>query len=98
MALQHMVWLKFKPGISQQRIEEHMEALRGMQDTVPQVKYVAAGESLSDRAGDYTHGVLVTLDSFEDLKAYDAHPEHQRVAQPLDAEAELMAIDIEDNA
>jgi hypothetical protein len=96
MAVQHMVWLKFKEGVSEQRIEEHMEALRGMQGKVPHVQYVAAGKSLVDRAGDYTHGFVVTMNSPEDLQAYEEHPEHLKVAKPLKEDAEVMAIDIDD--
>jgi len=96
MAVQHMVWLKFKEGVSEARIERHMEALRGMKGKVPQVQYVTAGRSLVDRAGQYTHGLLVTVNSPEDLKAYEQHPEHQKVAQPLKADAEIAAIDIPD--
>jgi hypothetical protein len=96
MAVQHMVWLKFKPGVTEQRIEEHMQALHGMMGKVPQVQHVAAGRSLSDRAGDYTHAVLVTLNSPEDLQPYEDHPEHERVAAPLKEDAEVMVIDIED--
>jgi hypothetical protein len=98
MAVQHMVWLKFKPGVSPERIEEHMQALRGMQGKVPQVQYVAAGKSLVDRAGDYTHGVVVTMNSPEDLPAYEEHPEHQKVAKPLKEDAQVMAIDIDDGS
>jgi hypothetical protein len=98
MAVQHMVWLKFHPEVSEQRINEHIQALRGMQGKVPQVQYVAAGRSLVDRAGGYTHGVLVTLNSPEDLQPYEEHPEHQKVAKPLKEDAEVMAIDIDADA
>jgi len=96
MAVQHMVWLKFKDDISEARIETHMAALRGMQGEVPPVQYVAAGRSLVDRAGGYTHGVLVTLNSPDELQVYENHPEHQRVAKPLKEDAEVMVIDIND--
>ena len=96
MAVQHMVWLKFKAGVSEARIEEHMQALRSLWGKVEQVQYLAAGESLVDRAGDYTHGFVVTLNSPEDLRRYDEHPEHQKVAKPLKEDAEVMAIDIDD--
>lgn len=98
MALQHMVWMKFGPEISQQRIDEHMEALRALQDKVPVVQYVAAGKSLVNRAGEYTHGALITLTGPDAMKEYEDHPEHVKVAKPLDAEAEIMAIDVDDGA
>jgi hypothetical protein len=91
-----MVWLKFKDHVSDHQIERHMEALRGMENRVPQVQYAAAGRSLMDRAGGYTHGVLVTLTGPEELQAYEEHPEHQKVAKALFEDAELMAIDIDD--
>ena len=96
MAVQHMVWLKFKPGVTEERIAEHMRAINEMQGKVPQVQYVAAGPSLTDRAGNYTHAVLVTMNSPEDLQPYEDHPEHERVAAPLKEDAEVMAIDIDD--
>ena len=93
--VEHMVWIRFKAGVSEARQREHLDALRSLEGRVPGISRLAVGENFTDRAQGYTHGLLVTLESREALKTYADHPEHVAVAQPLREDAELMAMDIE---
>ncbi len=95
MAVHHMVWIRFGDDVSDCRIAEHLEALRSLKHNVPGVIDVKVGENFTDRAGGFTHGLLVTLDSRDALAAYGPHPAHQKVAGALTEDAELMAMDIE---
>lgn len=96
MTVEHMVWIKFKDGISEQRQQEHLQALRGLVHRVPGIVRLAVGDNFTDRAGGFTHGLLVTLESRDALARYADHPEHVAVATPLREDAALMAMDIED--
>jgi len=93
--IQHMVWIRFRPGVDARRIERHMVALRALKLTVPGILELAVGRSFTDRANGCTHGLLVRLQSRADLEAYLKHPEHVRVATPLKADAEVLALDLE---
>lgn len=95
MPIAHMVWIKFKPGISAARQQHHLDALASLRGKIPGVSELQVGENFTDRANGFTHGLLVTLDSREALAAYGPHPAHAAVAGPLKDEAEFMAMDFE---
>ena len=81
--------------MSEARINQHLQGLWGLNGKVPGVLDVKVGKNMTDRAKGFTHGLLVTLRDTAALARYGPHPEHQAVAQPLMADAELMAMDIE---
>lgn len=95
MAVAHMVWMKFGDGVAAERVADHLEALRGLKGRIPGVVDVRVGTNFTDRAGGFTHGLLVMLADRDALHAYLPHPEHVKVAGPLREDAELMAMDIE---
>lgn len=95
MAVEHMVWLKFNEGVPAERIEEHVERLRALEQSVAVVSSVKIGRSFTDRARGFTHGMIVTLADREALPLYLNHPEHVAAATPLREDAEIMAMDIE---
>ena len=94
MPLEHMVWIRFKPGVSEERREHHLNGLRSLKAKVPGITRLTAGPSITDRAAGYTHGLLVTLENEAALKIYADHPEHVKVAGPLKEDADLMAMDV----
>src|SRR5436309_10637989 len=96
MALRHVAWLKFKDGVSPERIESHLQACRSLVGRVPAVQNLECGPNLSDRAEGFTHCIIVSLRDRDDLPAYLEHPEHVPVAEALAADvAELRVMDVE---
>lgn len=94
--LDHMVWMKFKDGVSAERVAEHMANLNALIDTVPGVVACRAGVNITDRAGGMTHGLMVTFRDRAGLDAYLPHPNHVAVAAPMKEDcAQVMAMDIE---
>lgn len=54
------------------------------------------GPNLTDRAGRFTHCIIVSLPNRDALPAYLDHPEHVPVAEALVADvAELRVMDVE---
>ena len=96
MVVRHVAWLKFKDGVSPERIEQHMTACRSLRGRVPVVQNLECGPNLTDRAGGFTHGIIVSLPDRDALPAYLAHPDHLPVAEALVADvAELRVMDLE---
>jgi hypothetical protein len=95
MAVNHMVWLRFRPDVPAERIAAHLEALRGLAGRVPGVRGVTVGANFTDRAQGYTHGLSVILDDRAALSAYAVHPAHVEVATGLRRDAEVLALDYE---
>jgi len=94
MAVHHMVWMKFKDGVGDDRIAEHLNNLNTMAEQIPAIVNAQAGENFTDRANGFTHGLLVTVETRDDLPRYLEHPHHVEIAAPLKQDAELLAMDI----
>ena len=96
MSVEHMVWIRFKEGVSRERAADHMRRLMDLAETVPAIASIRAGENFTDRARGFTHGFVVTLPTRQDLPRYLEHPDHLKVAGPLKEDAaEVVAMDIE---
>ena len=94
--VEHMVWIRFKESVTAERALRHIEALNSLMEYVPVIQSIRAGANFTDRARGFTHGLIVTLASREDLPRYLDHPRHVEVAKALREDAaELAAMDID---
>ena len=94
MALEHMVWLTPKAGVSEDKMEAILASIRALTH-LPGVLTISAGRNVTDRANGATHGVLVTLNEVDDLPLYLNHPDHQAVGVLLREHCEVLALDYE---
>lgn len=77
--------------------EQLVSDIAGMRGRVPMVRSASAGKNISpERAGDFTHGALILLDTRSDLVAYADDPIHLPIKKRLAAAAaRLIVIDYE---
>ena len=94
MALEHIVWLTPKLGVSEEKMEDILASIRALTH-LPGVVAISAGRNITDRANGATHGVLVTLNEVDDLPGYLNHPDHQAVGVVLREHCEVLALDYE---
>ena len=96
MTAKHVAWFRFNDGVSNDRIDEHMRAVRALVDVVPVVTAIECGKSYTDRAGGLTHCIIVTLPDRASLPQYLEHPGHVPVAEALVSDiAELRVMDLD---
>ncbi len=96
MSAKHIAWFNFNEGVTDDQIEKHMEAVRGLVDLVPVVSQIECGPSHTDRAGGLTHCIIVSLPNREALSKYLEHPLHVPVAEALVADVdELRVMDLD---
>ena len=94
MALEHMVWLTPRVGVSDEKMDEILASIRALMH-ISGVLAISAGRNITDRANGATHGVLVTLEAASDLPGYLEHPDHQAVGAVLREHCEVLALDYE---
>ena len=84
----HMVLWRFDDPAD---ADEAIRRLRGLQREIDVVRRLAAGRNVvpSDRA--YDVGLLLEVDSVEDLAVYRDHPAHVEVAQFVRARSTAVA-------
>ena len=93
MPVEHMVWIKFNPGVDASRMQEHMDGLASLRDHVPGILDLKLGENFTNRSEGFTHGLIVTLEDKAALEGYRKHPKHVEVAGALVADAKLLVMD-----
>ena len=80
-AVQHMVLLKFKPGVSSATIDSLFAQLAELKSLIPGIRRFVGGP-YSSREGlnkGFTHGFLMEFESAAARDVYLPHPEHERV-------------------
>ena len=96
MTAKHVAWFRFNDGVSEGRIDEHMQAVRSLATLVPVVSSIDCGKSYTDRAGGLTHCIIVTLPDRASLPLYLEHPAHMPIAEALVNDiAELRVMDLD---
>jgi hypothetical protein len=79
--LTHIVIWKYKPEVSEEQRREHVERLRRLDGLIPEIQSFAVGRDVLKLPRSYHTGLVATFQDRAALEAYDAHPEHQAVAQ-----------------
>jgi hypothetical protein len=79
--LTHIVVWKYKPEVSDEQRRDHVERLRHLDGLVPEILSFAVGRDVLRLPRSYHTGLVATFQDRAALEAYDAHPEHQAVAQ-----------------
>jgi hypothetical protein len=95
--IRHVVLWAFKDSLPQEERDAIVAAVRALATTVPSLRSLEVGESVSPaRAQGYTHVLLETFDDRDGLAAYASHPDHLPVLARLrDGVAQLLAVDLE---
>jgi hypothetical protein len=79
--LTHIVIWKYKPEVSEEQRREHVERLRRLEGLIPEIRSFNVGRDVLELPRSYHTGLVATFADRAGLEAYDAHPEHQQVAQ-----------------
>ncbi len=89
MTVQHIVLLKFKPEVTEQQIENIMQAIENLQQVLPQILSYKGGANNSGVEMDrgYTHGFIMEFDTVADVKSYFEHPIHLKLVEEMLAPA-----------
>jgi hypothetical protein len=95
--LTHIVVWKYKPEVDEGQRRGHVERLRRLAGIIPEVQSFAVGADVLHLPRSYHTGLVATFRDRAALEAYDAHPEHQSVAQLGRSISEHVAsVDFED--
>ena len=95
--IEHIVLFRWTDEASQEAKDSAMVELRKLKGKIPGIVDLSCGANFSDRAKNYTHGLVVRFKDRSGLEVYMPHPEHQRVVQTFitPIRAEILALDYE---
>lgn len=89
--LKHIVFLKFKPGTTEDDISDIEKGLSGLPDRIPEIKRYEFGRDIvrSDRSYDFA--LISEFEDQEAMKRYQVHPYHLVVLNKIKAVCEDIA-------
>jgi hypothetical protein len=83
--------------VTDEQRRDHVARLRALDGRVPEIQSFAVGADVLGLPRSYHTGLVATFQDRAGLAAYDAHPEHQSVAQLGRSISEHVAsVDFED--
>ncbi len=76
--LRHVVLFQFKDDVSDEQIDEVVEAFKALPDKIDEIHDFECGTDVSveNKAAGFTHGFMVTFRTAADRDAYLPHPAH----------------------
>ena len=81
--IRHTVVFRFAGGTPAERVQAIREALMSLPDRVPEVRSFSCGGDLGLRDGNADFAVVAEFDDEDGWRAYQEHPEHQRIIREL---------------
>jgi hypothetical protein len=82
----HVVSLQWKPGISDEHVDQIRRALLALQEVMPEIASYRCGANVGPGEANAHFGIVATFASLDDWQVYDTHPAHLQVRADLMAE------------
>lgn len=77
--LTHIVCWKYKPEVTEEQRRDHIEKLRSLPDTIPEIVSLSVGADILHLDRSFDTGLVVIFADREALDLYTNHPVHQEV-------------------
>ena len=75
----HIVAFRWKPETAAADIAAISDALSTMPALVPTISTYRYGSDLGVSSGNFDFAIVATFESLDDWRAYDTHPDHDRI-------------------
>ena len=95
--IEHIVLVKVKTGTPPEAVAAMQAGLKSLVGRVPGIVHLSVGANFSDRAKDFTHGLVVRFQDRAALDGYIPHPAHREVVEKLirPITEDVLAVDYE---
>ena len=92
----HIALFRWKENVTKEEIDKMMADIKNLKDQIDEVVDLNCGKNFSKWNEGYTHAVVVTTKTREDLDIYRNHPSHIPVAKRVEElEDKSIGIDFE---
>ena len=93
----HIVLFKWKTNAPKKEIEQIIDDLRLLRNTVPGIIGLRSGHNISDMHG-YTQTLVVSFKDKKSLDNYRTHPAHKQILKRIRKyQEDIIGIDFEDH-
>ena len=94
--VKHVVFFKFRPGVSEEKIQQLEKGLSGLPALIPEIMEFQVGRDVVRSERSYDLALISAFSDLEALQRYQVHPEHQAVvALVREISEKVAAVDFE---
>lgn len=79
--IRHIVFFKFKPGITEEQKNKLTADLKTLKDKIPLIKRLEVGFDIGRKPNSYDLVLNTDFNTWEDVEKYSAHPDHVAVVE-----------------
>lgn len=83
--IHHIVMLKFKPGVEEEKIDELASLLEELPNKIIEIHLYEFGRDVLKTDRSYDFGLVALFANLEALGRYQKHPEHLKVLEKIGA-------------
>jgi hypothetical protein len=92
--IKHIVFMKFKKGITDKDIVELEKLMAGLPGRIPEIKEYQFGRDIVRSERSYDFALVSAFEDLDALKRYQPHPDHQPVLAKVKEMSEtILAVD-----
>jgi hypothetical protein len=92
--IKHIVFMKFKKGITDKDIVELEKLMAGLPGRIPEIKEYQFGRDIVQSERSYDFALVSAFEDLDALKRYQPHPDHQPVLAKVKEMSEtILAVD-----
>lgn len=77
--LKHIVFMKFKPDVTETGIHQLKQALGGLPALIPEIREFVFGRDILHTERSWDFALVSAFDNVEAMNRYQVHPDHQVV-------------------
>ncbi|MGA2012924.1 MAG: Dabb family protein [Solirubrobacteraceae bacterium] len=98
--IQHIVLLKWKPGTTDEQVDEALRRTRELVETIDSVQRITFGRNRAEDEHGFTHAIIVRLANEDALRSYLAAPARERYRREVlgPIESERIQLDLPEDA
>jgi hypothetical protein len=94
--LKHIVFMKFKPAVTDSEITNLEKAFAGLPGAIPEIKRYEFGRDIIHSERSYDFCLVSAFEDIESMKRYQAHPDHMVVLNMVRGMCDsILAVDFE---
>ncbi len=90
--LKHIVFMKFKPEVSQADVDELKKGLGGLPAVIPEIRAFEFGQDILRTERSWNFALVSAFADPDAMRRYQVHPDHQIVLKKVREMSESLAV------
>lgn len=81
----HIAIYKWKSSVTPEEVKKALAEVKALETKIPGITEISWGKNTSKYGEGYSHVILIRADDETAINGYRQHPDHQKVAEKIEA-------------